>query len=111
MDLTRTHPRAQLAVIACEGRLNMVAAPKLKACIEETIEQGSPHIVIDLSSTSFIDSSGLGALIGGLKRARQSSGDLRIAAASEQVRAVLRLTNLDRVLRPYEKVDDASQGW
>ena len=54
---------------------------------------------------------GLGALIAGLKRTRQSGGDLRIAAAGDQVETVLRLTNLDRVLRPHPSVEAASDGW
>jgi len=58
-----------------------------------------------------VDSSGLGALIGGLKTARQADGDLRIAAPTEQVATVLGLTNLDRVLRPFATVEDAVRGW
>jgi anti-sigma B factor antagonist len=56
---------------------------------------------------NFIDSSGLGALISGLKSARQAGGDLRIANPGEQARVVLKLTTLDRVLRPYDSVEDA----
>ena len=111
MELTTTSPTPRVAVIHCDGRLNMVAAPQLRSCIDDCISQGQDRIVVDLSATTFIDSSGLGALIGGLKRARQKSGDLRIAAPSEQVEAVLRLTNLDRVLRPYPEVDDAARGF
>jgi anti-sigma B factor antagonist len=75
------------------------------------IDDGSSHVVVDLAETSFIDSSGLGALIGVLKRARSEGGDLRIATPSEQVRMVLGLTNLDRVLRPHESLDEATRGW
>jgi anti-anti-sigma regulatory factor len=49
--------------------------------------------------------------VGGLKSARQAGGDLRIAAAPEQVRTVLALTNLDRVLTPHQTVEDAHRGW
>jgi anti-sigma B factor antagonist len=54
-----------------------------------------------------MDSSGLGALIGCLKTARQADGDLRIAAPNEQVRMVLRLSNVDRVLRSYDDPSEA----
>ena len=111
MELTRTSSEARTAVVHCSGRLNMVAAPKLRSYLAETIDGGHDRIIVDLSDTSFIDSSGLGALIGGLKTARQHGGDLRIAAPNEQVRTVLRLTNLDRVLRPHDAVDDATRGW
>ena len=62
---------------------------------------------MDLSSTEFMDSSGLGALVAGLKTARQAGGDLRIASPSAQVQTVLSLTNLDRVLRAHETVEQA----
>jgi anti-anti-sigma factor len=64
-------------------------------------------LAVDLSAVEFIDSSGLGALIGGLKAARTAGGDLRIAGATEQVVSVLRLTNLDKVLRVYDDPQSA----
>jgi anti-sigma B factor antagonist len=99
------------AVLRLEGRLNMVSASQLRSAIDGTVKDGTKHVVVDLSGTSFIDSSGLGALIAGLKRARQAGGDLRIAAPGSQVRTVLTLTNLDRVLRPHERLEDAVHGW
>ncbi|MBC7590775.1 MAG: STAS domain-containing protein [Salinibacterium sp.] len=65
---------------------------------------------VDLSDVDFIDSSGLGALIGGLKAARQAGGDLRIAAPNEQVRLVLQLTNMERVLTAYPAASSAFNG-
>ncbi|MEW1981455.1 STAS domain-containing protein [Citricoccus sp. NPDC079358] len=84
-----------------EGRLNMAAAPKLKDVISSEISAGSRQIVVDLSATEFMDSSGLGALIGCLKMARQAGGDLRISQVPPQVLMVLQLTSMDRVLTPY----------
>ena|SRR3712207_5522341 len=98
-------------VVHCEGRLNMLAAPGLKGSLDTLVAEGNNRLVIDLSETAFMDSSGLGALIAGLKRARQFGGDLRIAAPTEQVRTVLRLTNLDRILKPYDDVEAATDGW
>jgi anti-sigma B factor antagonist len=98
-------------VLAPQGKLNLVSAPQVKARLDDLVRGGRARVVIDLSAVDFIDSSGLGALIGGLKTARQAGGDVRIAAAGEQVRAVLRLTNLDRILAPYESVEAATNGW
>jgi anti-sigma B factor antagonist len=99
------------AVFQPTGRLNMVAAPALKSQIEESVGSGRDRIVVDFSDVVFIDSSGLGALIAGLKATRQSGGDLRIAHVPEQVMTVLRLTNLDRVLRAHPTVADAAHEW
>ena len=101
----------RMAVLKPTGRLNMVAAPALKSLIEETVAEGRPRVVIDLTEVAFIDSSGLGALIGGLKATRRAGGDLRIAHVPEQVMTVLRLTNLDRVLGAHPSVADASHDW
>jgi len=99
------------AVLQPTGRLNMVAAPAFKNLVEETVASGQTRIVVDLGAVTFIDSSGLGALIAGLKATRQAGGDLRIADVPEQVMTVLRLTNLDRVLPAHDTVVDASHDW
>jgi anti-sigma B factor antagonist len=98
-------------VLSPKGKFNLVAAPPLKARIDELVAAGQARLVVDLHAVDFIDSSGLGALVGGLKAARQQGGDLRIAAAGDQVRAVLKLTNLDRILTPYATVEQALHDW
>ena len=96
-------------VLRPEGKLNMVAAPHLRQQIAGAVDQGQTRLVIDLSGTDFLDSSGLGALVAGLKVARQAGGDLRIACPGEQVLLVLELTSMTSVLRPYASIDEASQ--
>ncbi len=91
--------RGHYAVVGVEGRLTASGATRLRQTIDESVERGTPHVVVDLSATESIDSSGVGALVGGLKAARLADGDLRIAAVPDAVRRVLTLTNLDRVLR------------
>ncbi len=99
--------RDHVAVIRPEGRLNMVSAPQFVVMMRGLVSDGCARVVVDLSATDFIDSSGLGALVSSLKLARQAGGDLRLAATTAQVDTVLRLTNLDRVLQPSVTVDDA----
>lgn len=102
----RTTPSGTV-IVRPEGRLNMVAAPGLRQELHDIVENGSNRVVVDLSATNFIDSSGLGALISGLKVARQAGGDLRIASPTTQVETVLSLTNLNRVLRAHPSADTA----
>ncbi|MCW2829438.1 MAG: anti-sigma factor antagonist [Aeromicrobium sp.] len=106
-DFTVLRTDQGIGVVRPEGRLTMVSAKHLTEAIAGLLDSETTHVVVDLSSTDFMDSSGLGALIAGLKSARQAGGDLRIAAANEQVRTVLRLTNLDKVLRPRDTVEGA----
>lgn len=96
-----------VVVIRPEGRLNMSVAPDLRDQLHGLVEAGNTKVVVDLSGVEAIDSSGLGALISGLKAARQEGGDLRIAGAGDQVTSVLELTNLDRILRSHESAERA----
>ncbi|WP_298459140.1 STAS domain-containing protein [uncultured Cellulomonas sp.] len=107
MDVEVEYPHEGAVVVRPAGRLNMVAAPALREVVDRVVAEGRTHVVLDLGATTFVDSSGLGALIAGLKTARAAGGDLRVAAVPAQVLAVLSLTNLDRVLRPYPTVADA----
>ncbi|MDN4597743.1 STAS domain-containing protein [Leifsonia virtsii] len=96
-----------VAVLAAEGRINLVTATAVRREVQRVVDEGHTRLALDLSRVEFIDSSGLGALVSGLKTARTAGGDLRLVAASEQVAGVLRLTNLDRILRVYPGPDDA----
>lgn len=96
-----------IGVIRPVGRLTMVSAKQLTEAVAGLIDGGTSRIAVDLSATEFMDSSGLGALVAGLKTTRQAGGDLRLAAPNEQVLTILRLTNLDKVLRPRDSVDEA----
>lgn len=107
MNITTTALGDGVAVLTIDGRLNVVTAPAMKREVQSVLQHGDVKLAVDLSAVEFIDSSGLGALIGGLKAARTAGGDLRIAGATEQVISVLRLTNLDKVLRVYESAQSA----
>jgi len=106
MDLNLTTGE-RFATIALGGRFTASGTPRFRAAVQDLVHDGHVRIVVDLSATEFVDSSGLGALIGGLKAARTAGGDLRIAGLPDGVRAVLRLTNLDRVLRDYPDANAA----
>ena len=111
MEIDASDVAGRVAVVRLDGRLNMVAAPRLKGAVEDVVDGGGTRVVVDLSAVTFMDSSGLGALIPALRKARQSQGDLHIAGVNDQVGTVLQLTDLDRVLRPFESVEAASDGW
>ena len=85
-------------VLSCDGRLTMVAAPTLRSAIDDAVSDGRVRVVVDLAGTSFVDSSGLGALVAGLKRTRQAGGDLVIVCASDRLRARFAVTGLDRAV-------------
>ncbi|TPG37156.1 STAS domain-containing protein [Mycolicibacterium hodleri] len=96
-----------VVVVRPTGRLNMTAARMLRQELQALVESGEKRVVVDLSGTVYIDSSGLGALISGLKIARQAGGDLRVAAPNRQAVTVLEMTNLSRVLRVHPSPEGA----
>ena len=91
-------PGEDVPVVAVHGELDIDGAPELRAALIETIEeQPGQHVVVDLEGVEFIDSAGLGVLLGGLERARAAAGDLALVATGQSVIRVLELTGLNRV--------------
>lgn len=103
---TETRPDG-VGVVSPRGRLTMASARQMREILTDLVGRGTTRIVVDMEGTTFLDSSGLGALIAGLKSARQAGGDLRIARPTPAVVTVFELTNLDKVLRPRETVEGA----
>jgi anti-anti-sigma factor len=108
----RFEPQAKpTGVVVVQGRLDLLAAAALKTELQRLVSDGWCRLVVDLEGVPFIDSSGLGGLIGGLKSARVAGGDFRIAMATEQVRYILKVSTLDQVLTPYSTVNEALEGY
>ena len=111
MDYSVDKPGGELGVAHLSGRLDIGSAAEMKKAFAEAVAAGSRRLVVDLGLVSFIDSSGLSALVSGLRAARQAGGDLRIAAAGEQPSALFSLTSLDQVFRLYPTVEAAVDGY
>jgi anti-sigma B factor antagonist len=95
------------AVLALNGRLNALTAPDLKVQMKRLIAEGYTNLIIDFSDVPFVDSSGLAAMVSGLKTARQEEGTLKLAGLNEQTMTVFKLTLLDRVFDFYPDADAA----
>ena len=89
------------AVLQPRGRLNAVTAPEFKAQLKRLVEGGYVQLIVDMADVPFVDSSGLAALVSGLKATRQAGGTLRLTGLSEDVRTVFELTLLERVFELY----------
>jgi anti-sigma B factor antagonist len=89
-------------VVRISGRLDASTASDVKTTLHELIEEGNSRLILSLSDLEFIDSSGLGILVGCLRRCSSRGGDLYLAEVPEIVRSVLELTRLTRVFRLAE---------
>jgi len=96
------------ALLRIQGRLDAVSAPTLKAHFRRLVEAGCVQLVLDFSAVPFIDSSGLAALVSGLKLIRESGGALKLARLTRQTRTVFELTLLDRIFDFYDSVEAAT---
>src|SRR2546429_2716910 len=108
IDLQQAHER--VTVVAPKGRLDMSSAPAFRERVKQLVESGATHLVVDLGGVTFVDSSGLGAVIGGLKVARQAGGGPRHARADPQGPLGLRPTALEPGPQPDGTLAEAPAG-
>jgi anti-sigma B factor antagonist len=101
LQITQELLSGECAMVKLSGRLNAVTALELKERLKGLVEEGYVQLVVDLADVPFIDSSGLAALVSGLKATRQANGALKLAGLNEQARTVFRITRLERVFELY----------
>ena len=99
--------RDGLTVLRVIGSVDLTTAPDLRERLIELVTEGRLRIVVDLTDTDFLDSTGLGALVGALKRLRAKDGDLQLVCGPGAVRRVFAITSLDRVFAIHDTVDEA----
>ena len=84
-------------VVYLQGEVDLASAPQVRRGIYELIDQGHHRIAVDLTAVDFMDSTGLGVLIGALKRLREADGALVLAGIRPAVSRVFEITGLDRI--------------
>lgn len=94
------------SVIVLSGEVDVYSAPKLRDTIKNLVEEGRYRIVVDLEDVAFLDSTGLGVLVGGLKRVRHHQGDLGIICKQERILRIFRITGLTKVFTIYSSRED-----
>ena len=99
--------RAGLTVLSPHGEIDFATGPRLKETITETLVAGQVHLVVDLLGVDFIESTGLGALVGGRRRAEALNGSLSLVCAQDRLLEVFRITGLDKVFAIYGSIEEA----
>ena len=94
-------------VISLTGEVDLYTAPEFKERMVQVIEQGKKQVVVDLSKATFIDSTTLGVLVGGVKRLRPAGGSLAIVCADQNICKIFEITGLDRVFPIHGTREDA----
>jgi anti-sigma B factor antagonist len=98
---------ADAYLIALTGEVDLYTAPEFKQELLDAIAKGAKHVVVDLSGTTFIDSTTLGVLVGGVKRLRTNDGQLSLICSDRNITKIFEITGLDRVFTIHATRDEA----
>jgi len=102
-----TRTEGEHTVVVVGGEIDVYTAPKLREQLIDLVGNGQYHIVVDMEGVEFLDSTGLGVLVGGLKRVRAHDGSLRLVCTQERILKIFRITGLTKVFPIHSAVDEA----
>jgi anti-sigma B factor antagonist len=103
----RTDDRDQVMILGLVGELDLAAVPSIRAEMQTVFGDGWRSIVFDLTGVGFIDSAGLGTMIGARRRCREAGGGFALAAPSDEVRNLVERAGLETLLSMHGSVDGA----
>ncbi len=108
MDLTvTTRTEGTSTLVQVGGEIDVYTAPKLREQLVALVEEGKYDLVIDLEGVAFLDSTGLGVLVGALKRVRTHDGSLQLVCSQERIVKIFRITGLTKVFAIHDSVEAA----
>jgi anti-sigma B factor antagonist len=102
-----TREEGDRTVVQVTGEVDVYTAPKLREQLVSLVDAGRYDIVVDMDGVEFLDSTGLGVLVGGLKRVRTHDGSLRLVCSQERILKIFRITGLTKVFPIYDSVSEA----
>ena len=109
MDLdVETTKRGEASIVGLRGEIDVYTAPRLRQAIVDLVDSGERRIVIDMEKVDFLDSTGLGVLVEGLKRAKTNEGDLAIVATHDKILKIFDITGLNKAFRIFGSVEEAA---
>ncbi len=100
-------PAGDCAVLRVTGEVDVYTAPMLRERIRELAAKGAVHLIADLTQVDFLDSTGLGVLVGGLKRLREDGGSLALVITTPRILRIFQVTGLTKALAAQRSVTDA----
>ena len=97
-------------VLEISGEIDVYTAPKLRERLIELVNSGQRNVVVDLGRVEFLDSTGLGVLVGAHRRLKARDGSLNLVCPHERLLKVFRITGLDTVFDIHSSVEEATAG-
>ena len=105
----QTRTQNSVTILELKGDLDVDGAPRFQKAVEDIVDAGGRKIVVDLSQTPFMDSSGLGVLVAAHRRISAAGGSLALAQPTPILQKVFELTRTHRVFNMYDSVNSAIQ--
>ena len=102
-------PQEGVAVISLSGEVDVYTSPRVKQEIVDLLNRGQTRLIVDTTKVDYLDSTGLGVLIGGLKRARERDGDLRLICNNPRILRIFEITGLTKIFDIHSSQDEALQ--
>lgn len=102
-----TREQAGRTIVEVGGEIDVYSAPTLRDHLNALVADGSYDLVVDMQAVEFLDSTGLGVLVGGLKRVRTHNGSLHLVCSQERVLKVFRITGLTKVFAIHDSIEQA----
>ncbi len=109
MEISHQSISPTATIVSLNGALNARSAEDAKQTFRDLIEKGVKKVIVNLQDVPFIDSSGLAALVSGLKTLGGEPANLKLAAPQSQARLLFELTMFDRVFEIHDTVEDAQK--
>lgn len=103
----KTEDGGETLLFKLRGSLDLATAPTVRAALSEAAEKGSQHLIVDLTQLEFLDSTGLGVLIGAHRRAAEHGGSVRLVVSDGPISRLLNITGLIAVFSVYHSLEDA----
>jgi anti-sigma B factor antagonist len=100
-----------VSLVVLQGDLDMGTADQVKRTLMELVQKGQSKLVVDLAGVSYIDSSGLGALVAAMKQARGVGGNLKLCGLQDDVRSIFEMTRLIKVIAVHSDRQEAVSSW
>ena len=108
MDLKLGHyTKDGIEVVDVGGEIDIYTAPRLRELLIDLVSKNNYQLIVNLDKVGFLDSTGLGVLVGGLKRVRPHDGSLDLVCTQERILKIFRITGLTKVFGIYRTVDQA----
>jgi anti-sigma B factor antagonist len=106
-DIKTEQTSEQQYVISLAGEVDLYTAPEFKQQLLDVIGKGAKDVVVDFTNTTFIDSTTLGVLVGGVKRLRQNDGQLSLVCSDRNITKIFEINGLDRVFTIHATREEA----